>query len=777
MKHTPPQHSTYCNPVAAGLQLRARSDPDSYVLVGREDFIVRALHAGSGRETWNATFGRIMQLAPGGPLRGAMGSWGGPGLGGGAGAGGLGPGGGGGGLGPAMGAGSGVGPARGRGGAGAGAGAVGGVGGSALAAGAMPRLSVLPDNRLVAHDLASGLRRWALSFDVPPVAAFTGGVYDAAGVCLNHLDPRVRAQLAPVVPGPGGPTAVDDAAASAARKAVIATAMPAAGDAAGARAAAAGGGRKGGSSGGGGGGRGGRRSSRPSTTLEPGSSQVVVGLLHGRWLYALPADHLELPAEVRAHAHGGQPGLGPGAEVGMGGVVGAGGGPMGPRDGPDPPLALPGAASPFEGGEDDEAAGRDMCGTPHGPQCAAAGAAGEKGDEGAGSTAVAPMPRHASHSPEQEGVLSMMARSGQGPASHLASGLVCPLGLHSLADSTPATTSASSSSGGAGGANATGDGSGVVSRTPPHLAWLPKPRSAGPADGRWGDDDGEDEGRRAWGARSVVVLVMTALAGLAAVAWAAWAHGARVGALAQAGQAAASALEMGGALEARGMALAGAAAHAAVLAASSASAATNGGAGANGGVNGAGAGNALSGGAAGGQQQQQGKAGPGAAGSPGPKGKKKGGQQRANGGAAGGNGNSNHGSGKSAEEAAASQAAQQLQLATAASEPAGSQPESHSSSNMSARSAPAALAAEGEGPAGAAAEQAGQHQQHQHQVGRLQPDGALAIGRLRVGPGILGYGSAGEGGGWAGHHVWELVLRGVRSGHNICLCVGYLLQI
>lgn len=34
------------------------------VLVGREDYIVRSLHAPSGQETWNATYGRVMQLNP-----------------------------------------------------------------------------------------------------------------------------------------------------------------------------------------------------------------------------------------------------------------------------------------------------------------------------------------------------------------------------------------------------------------------------------------------------------------------------------------------------------------------------------------------------------------------------------------------------------------------------------------------------------------------------------------------------------------------------------------
>jgi serine/threonine-protein kinase/endoribonuclease IRE1 len=123
----------------AGLGIAAHHDPASLIALGREDFIVRSLTPG-GTETWNATFARVLQLpasevpAVGGSLAGPQPEAGLP-------------------------------PA---------------------ASGAVPLLSISPDNTLKAFCPNTGFRRWSLPLSSVPVAAFSPAT---GGAGVNHLDP------------------------------------------------------------------------------------------------------------------------------------------------------------------------------------------------------------------------------------------------------------------------------------------------------------------------------------------------------------------------------------------------------------------------------------------------------------------------------------------------------------------------------------------------------------------------------------------------------------
>jgi len=43
--------------VIAGLEMETAFDPETMVILAREDFVVRSLHTGTGQETWTATYG------------------------------------------------------------------------------------------------------------------------------------------------------------------------------------------------------------------------------------------------------------------------------------------------------------------------------------------------------------------------------------------------------------------------------------------------------------------------------------------------------------------------------------------------------------------------------------------------------------------------------------------------------------------------------------------------------------------------------------------------
>ncbi len=162
------------------------------VLLGREDFIVRSLHTGSGEEMWNATFARVS--LPQHPLahqahRQTLGG-----------------------------------------------------------AGQLPENPVPPsvfavaaDNTLQAYDAATGFRRWAVPFDVPPMGAYDASL-GADGT--NQLDNRVNK-----------PRAMGESASKV---------KPALG--------------------------------APADVKGDSVSEVMVGMLKGS-LYAIPGDHLIRPAD------------------------------------------------------------------------------------------------------------------------------------------------------------------------------------------------------------------------------------------------------------------------------------------------------------------------------------------------------------------------------------------------------------------------------------------------------------------------------------------------
>jgi len=214
------------DPSTEGLQLNM--DPESLILMGREDFIVRSLRMGTGQETWNATFGRIVQL----PLGGA---------------------------GFPLGA------------AGAAVPGASGPGGLPSSSGAAPpapdlsstaRLMVAADNTLHAYDPMTGYRRWALSFDVPPVSAyssFAGATVGQTSV-VNHLDPKTA------LPWPGGVRPGRMGGRPAAVVPVSGSKHSTASQVAGAVATSS------------------------------GATRVLVGMMGGG-LYALPADHLVMEGD------------------------------------------------------------------------------------------------------------------------------------------------------------------------------------------------------------------------------------------------------------------------------------------------------------------------------------------------------------------------------------------------------------------------------------------------------------------------------------------------
>ncbi|GLI64471.1 hypothetical protein VaNZ11_007744 [Volvox africanus] len=125
-------------------------DPDRILLVGRQDFVVRSKQMLTDLEAWNATYSRIINLRPTGlgaayRVPGSTGD---------------------------------------------------GVNGMA---GALPLFTVGADHTLQAYDPTSRLRRWALSFNTPPVGVFTMAHGDT-----NFLDPAAVQSLRDVdrVPPP-----------------------------------------------------------------------------------------------------------------------------------------------------------------------------------------------------------------------------------------------------------------------------------------------------------------------------------------------------------------------------------------------------------------------------------------------------------------------------------------------------------------------------------------------------------------------------------------------
>lgn len=105
------------------------------MFLGRHDYAVRSVHVSSREETWNATWARLVTLAPGGSgltdfLQG---------------------------RGPAVASASGLLPSADRRNRGAG----------------LPRLAVGADNTLQAFDPGSGYQKWRVVFRTPPVAVYT----------------------------------------------------------------------------------------------------------------------------------------------------------------------------------------------------------------------------------------------------------------------------------------------------------------------------------------------------------------------------------------------------------------------------------------------------------------------------------------------------------------------------------------------------------------------------------------------------------------------------
>ncbi|GAX74713.1 hypothetical protein CEUSTIGMA_g2161.t1, partial [Chlamydomonas eustigma] len=113
------------------LQLQQLMDARDTVVLGREDYTVRSVQRKSGAEAWNATFSRVLRLGS----TEVHDSW-----------------------------------TRGD--------------EATRAAAALPRFAVTTDNTLQAYDGRTGFRRWSISFDVPPLAA-----YNSVDPDLNQLDP------------------------------------------------------------------------------------------------------------------------------------------------------------------------------------------------------------------------------------------------------------------------------------------------------------------------------------------------------------------------------------------------------------------------------------------------------------------------------------------------------------------------------------------------------------------------------------------------------------
>lgn len=216
-------------------------DPEALIVMGREDFIVRSLRMGTGQEMWNATFGRIVQL----PMGGASG------------------------VGFPLGAAPdpSVPGSRGAGGLPDGSTA------SAPDLANTARLTVTADNTLHAYDPTTGYRRWALSFDVPPVSAyssFAGATVGQTSV-MNHLDPSAA------LPWPGAMHGVPKAGGRSPMAVPASTGRV----------------------------QGPTKSSTVAGAVATtsGASKVLVGMMGGG-LYALPADHLVADSRSGASSDG-----------------------------------------------------------------------------------------------------------------------------------------------------------------------------------------------------------------------------------------------------------------------------------------------------------------------------------------------------------------------------------------------------------------------------------------------------------------------------------------
>lgn len=108
------------------------------MFIGRHDYAVRSLHASTQEETWNATYARLITLAPGGEgLREFLRD-----------------------RGPRGAATSGLLPSTSQ----------------QQGLGTLPRLAVGADNALQAFDPGSGFQAWRMAFPTPPVAVYSPSV-------------------------------------------------------------------------------------------------------------------------------------------------------------------------------------------------------------------------------------------------------------------------------------------------------------------------------------------------------------------------------------------------------------------------------------------------------------------------------------------------------------------------------------------------------------------------------------------------------------------------